>query len=171
MASIWVPWAPGSPLTVSSPLKAWTVPGIPTVGRYLSRNGTPKGDCGIVFDRKCEISYDLDRGFAKDCAQRCQVAEPSVLAIPSSSPAPQREGAVVVCASAAEISALAAASAHTNRDVNIIRLPDICRYAARSRGAIRARTFFKVNYDDAGRRRRQGLEVRRYHRQAWSLIP
>src|SRR5262249_5439095 len=137
MASIWVPCAPGSPLTVSSPLKAWIVPGIPTVGRYLSRSGTPKGDCGIVFDRTCEISYDLDRGFARDCAQRCQVAEPSVLAIPSSSPAPHRDGAVVVCASANETNAPAPASAYTNREVNIACLPQIAAEAARSRGAIR----------------------------------
>src|SRR5262249_61325212 len=102
MASIWVPWAPGSPLTVSSPLKAWTVPGMPTVGRYLSRSGTPNGDCGMVFERRCETSYVLDFGFASDCAQRCQVAGPSVLAIPISSPAPHREGLVVFCAWAAD---------------------------------------------------------------------
>src|SRR4029078_448357 len=123
MASICVPCAPGSPLTVSSPLKACTVPGMPTVGRYLSRNGTPNGDCGMVFERRCEISYDLDRGFARDCAQRCQVAEPSVLAIPISSPCPHRDGAVVFCASAPETSAPRAASAHIKREVNIIRLP------------------------------------------------
>jgi hypothetical protein len=34
---------------------------------------------------------------------------------------------VVVCASATETNALAAASVHTNREVNIIRLPDIRR--------------------------------------------
>jgi hypothetical protein len=28
------------------------VPPIPTVGLYLSRNDTPNGDCGIVFERK-----------------------------------------------------------------------------------------------------------------------
>src|SRR5258708_133864 len=54
IASICVPCAPGSPLTVSSPLKACLVPAMPTVGRYLSRSGTPNGDCGIVFERKCE---------------------------------------------------------------------------------------------------------------------
>src|SRR5262249_22833924 len=52
IASICVPCAPGSPLTVSSPLKACRVPAIPTVGLYFSRSGTPNGDCGMVFERK-----------------------------------------------------------------------------------------------------------------------
>src|SRR5262245_3164948 len=95
MASIWVPWAPGSPLTVSSPLKAWRVPGMPTVGRYLSTSGVPNGDCGIVFERTCEISYDLALGLASSGAQRCHVVVPRLLAMPSSSPAGQRD-----CASA-----------------------------------------------------------------------
>jgi hypothetical protein len=51
-----VPCAPGSPLTTSSPLKAWAVPGMPTVGRYFSRSGVPKGDCGMVFERMCDSS-------------------------------------------------------------------------------------------------------------------
>src|SRR6202171_3858827 len=106
MASIWVPWAPGSPLTVSSPLKAWAVPGMPTVGRYLSRSGTPNGDCGMVLERRYESSYVLALGLASDCAQRCQVAGPSVLAIPISSFAPHREGPVEYCACATETTAL-----------------------------------------------------------------
>src|SRR5690242_8207824 len=110
------------------------VPGMPTVGRYLSRNGTPKGDCGMVFDRRYESSYDLDRGFVSDCAQRCHVAEPSVLAIPSSSPAPHRDGPVVFCASATDTNALAVTSPHRNR-VNIFRLPDIAVHT-RSRRAL-----------------------------------
>src|SRR5262245_55121881 len=102
---------------------------MPTVGRYLSRSGTPKGDCGIVFERRCEISYDLDRGFARDCAQRCHVVEPSVLAIPISSPRPHRDGPVVFWASATETSVPTAASANIKREVNIIRLP---RYSSRT---------------------------------------
>jgi len=30
--------------------------GMPTVGRYLSRSGTPNGDCGMVFERRWETS-------------------------------------------------------------------------------------------------------------------
>src|SRR6185295_13923784 len=166
MASIWVPWAPGSPLTVSSPLKAWTVPVMPTVGRYLSRSGVPKGDCGIVFERGCETSYDLALGFARDCAQRCQVAEPSVLAIPSSSPAPHREGPV--CAWATETSAPAAANAHTNREVNIFRLPYICRTRCEIEPHGSAHIVIKLKrHDGASRRRRQGLAgISAPHRQA-----
>ena len=102
---------------------------MPTVGAYLSRSGLPNGDCGMVFERRCEISYDLDRGFARDCAQRCQVAEPSVLAIPISSPCPHRDGAVVFCASAPKPVRQRLASVHIKREVNIVRLP---RYLSRT---------------------------------------
>jgi hypothetical protein len=108
-----------------------------------------------VFERGCETSYDLALGFAKDCAQRCQVAEPSVLAIPSSSPAPHREGPV--CAWAAETSAPAAANAHTNREVNIFRLPIFVAHGARTSRTARAHTVIKCKrHDGARRRRRQG---------------
>jgi hypothetical protein len=35
----------------SSVLKAWRVPGMPTVGLAFLRSGTANGDCGMVFER------------------------------------------------------------------------------------------------------------------------
>jgi hypothetical protein len=32
------------------------VPGMPTVGRYLSTSGVPNGDCGMVLERMCDSS-------------------------------------------------------------------------------------------------------------------
>jgi hypothetical protein len=101
---------------------------MPTVGRYLSRSGVPKGDCGIVFERGCETSYDLALGFARDCAQRCQVAETECIGHPEFVARPHREGPV--CAWATETSAPAAANAYTNREVNIFRLPAFVAHAA-----------------------------------------
>jgi hypothetical protein len=37
-------------------LKAWRVPGSPTVGRKLYSSGTPNGETGMVRERTCEIS-------------------------------------------------------------------------------------------------------------------
>src|SRR5262249_2451269 len=71
----------------------------------------------------------LALGFASDWAQRCQVAGPSVLAIPSSSPAPHREGGAAVWASAAETTVLAVASAKSSREIDILRLPDFSSQA------------------------------------------
>jgi hypothetical protein len=62
---------------------------MPTVGRYLSRSGTPNGDCGIVFERKYESSYDFALASARWDAQRCQVLGPSAFAMPISSPGGQ----------------------------------------------------------------------------------
>src|SRR5215510_9605226 len=66
---------------------------MPTVGRYRSISGVPNGDCGMVFERTCEISYDFAFGLASSGAQRCHVAVPRLLAMPSSSPAGQRDSA------------------------------------------------------------------------------
>jgi hypothetical protein len=46
----------GSPLAISSVLKAWRVPGMPTVGLGFSRSCTANGDCGIVFERRNDSS-------------------------------------------------------------------------------------------------------------------
>src|SRR5215813_8642737 len=59
---------------------------MPTVGLAFSRNGTANGDCGMVFERRNESSYDFAFGSARSVAQRCQVVGPSVFAIPISSP-------------------------------------------------------------------------------------
>jgi hypothetical protein len=103
-------------------LKACRVPAIPTVGLYLSRSGTPNGDCGIVLERKCESSYDFALGSASEVAQRCHVAGPSVLAIPISSPGGQGERGA--CARHVVVNALAAASAQISRRMIIDRILD-----------------------------------------------
>src|SRR5215831_14061844 len=59
---------------------------MPTVGLAFSRNGIANGDCGMVFERRNDSSYDFAFGSARSVAQRCQVAGPSVFAIPISSP-------------------------------------------------------------------------------------
>src|SRR5712671_6601402 len=76
-----------------------------------------------------------------DCAQRCQVAGPSVLAIPSSSPAPHREEGVAVWAPAAETTVLAVANAKSNRDIDIFVSLDFRRKPKQesSRVSLRAR--------------------------------
>ena len=45
---------PQSPF--GTPLKACRVPGMPTVGRYLSFSGVPNGDCGMELERRCDSS-------------------------------------------------------------------------------------------------------------------
>src|SRR5262249_3815410 len=58
---------------------------MPTVGLAFSRKGTANGDSGMAFERRNDSSEAFACGLARWVAPRCQVAGPSVFAIPISS--------------------------------------------------------------------------------------